>query len=231
MGSTLRFLQPPRLIIQGGPFSEGNLFFQGYPHLNNKVGGITQGSTVLCRPWLYLTLSVHHTNTHLTPLKQHVIFDAQGMALFPIPSLACMALPSEQPRDEKNTGPTFQPKKPARAASGFPSRTSKCFSKPLAAGHSSKSGFYLGVDSSSILFSHPSFQKPAISPGFLALSRKKDPWKEWGSYPYIFAEMAWMHPWDPCGIAQLAEFHDPKPAELGLSRNREPTITRMAVEP
>ena len=49
----------------------------------------------------------------------------------------------------------------------------------------------LGVDSLSILFSHRSFQKPAISPGFWRFSRKKDPWKECGSSPWNEAMKAW----------------------------------------
>ena len=45
-------------------------------------------------------------------------------------------------------------------------------------------GVFLGVESSSILFSHRSFQKPDPFPqGFGWFSRKKDPWKEWRSYP------------------------------------------------
>ena len=34
-----------------------------------------------------------------------------------------------------------------------------------------------------ILFNHRSLQKPAAFPGVWWFSRKKDPWKEWGSYP------------------------------------------------
>ena len=40
----------------------------------------------------------------------------------------------------------------------------------------------LGVDSA--FFSAIALLRPAISPGFLLwFYRKKDPWKEWGSYP------------------------------------------------
>ena len=40
------------------------------------------------------------------------------------------------------------------------------------------------VDSLSILFNHRSVQKPdPFAQDFWWCSRKKDPWKEWGSYP------------------------------------------------
>ena len=41
-------------------------------------------------------------------------------------------------------------------------------------------GFFPGVDSDSILFSHRSFQKPmAMSPGILVFLKDPNPWKEW----------------------------------------------------
>ena len=48
----------------------------------------------------------------------------------------------------------------------------------------------------SILFSHRSFQKPAISPAFLVwFSRKKDRWKECGSYPWKTTSLLrWVSP-------------------------------------
>ena len=63
-------------------------------------------------------------------------------------------------------------------------------SRPLRFSHapfgSCKSGFWviLGVDSSSILCNHGSFQKPDLFPqGFGWCVRKKDAWKEWGRLP------------------------------------------------
>ena len=54
-----------------------------------------------------------------------------------------------------------------------------------------KVNMFLGVDSFFILFSHGSFQKPAVSNlGFWWFPEKKDPWKEWGRYPRIFTESA-----------------------------------------
>ena len=71
-------------------------------------------------------------------------------------------------------------------ASGLPSAAAAAPCRPLEApevAHGPRpTHFLLGVGSISILFSHRSFQKPAISPGFLVVF-KKDPWKAWGSYP------------------------------------------------
>ena len=59
----------------------------------------------------------------------------------------------------------------------------------------------LGVDSLSILFNHRSFQKPiAVFPGFGWVSRKKDPWKEWGSNPQKQGQLGlenWVRVKDP----------------------------------
>ena len=62
----------------------------------------------------------------------------------------------------------------------------------------SKPGFlFLGVDSSSILFSHGSLQKPDPFPqGFWWFSRKKDPWKEW----------KWKLPLDFCCVVCIGGF-------------------------
>ena len=51
----------------------------------------------------------------------------------------------------------------------------------------------LGVDSVSILSSHRFFFKKQPFPKGFRFSRKKDPWKEWGSDPYNFVVLK-----EPC---------------------------------
>ena len=65
------------------------------------------------------------------------------------------------------------------AGARAPSRTPP-LEPPASSGFDETRANGLGVDPFSILFNHPSFQKPEpFSLGFSRVSRKKDPWKEW----------------------------------------------------
>ena len=60
--------------------------------------------------------------------------------------------------------------------------------------------YFLAVDSP--FCNHRSFQKPAFSPGFLMVSKKREPWKEWKWKVALDIWVAWRADWGS------ALFHD-----------------------